>query len=45
MIDIIDIWVEQHRTLDMEDDEVAGLHASMSTAVDVRDKLWRQLNG
>ena len=45
IIDVTDRWVEEHTTLFVEDDEVAALHESMSTAVDVRNKLWRQLNG
>ncbi len=45
MIDIIDAWVEPYKALDIDDDEVVGLHEGMSTAIDVRNKLWRQLNG
>jgi len=45
MIDIVDIWIEGHSPagFDAEDDEVATLFENMSTAVDVRNKLWKQL--
>lgn len=43
MIDIVDVWIEGHRDLDPDDDEVEHLFENMSVAVDVRDKLWEQL--
>ena len=44
LIDIVDVWVEEHRALNPDDDEVEGVYMNMAVAVDVRDKLWRQLN-
>lgn len=46
MIDILDSWAETYRHLavEAEDDEIEGLHDDMSIAMEVRDKLWRQLN-
>jgi hypothetical protein len=46
MIDIMDNWTEDYKLLATEarDDEVKGLHDDMSVAIEVRNKLWRQLN-
>ncbi len=45
MIDIMDNWTETYKHLAADDDEIADLHEDMSIAMDVRNKLWRQLNG
>ncbi len=47
MIDIMDNWTETYRHIEMEDNavDIASLHEDMSIAMDIRDKLWRQLNG
>ncbi len=45
LIDIVDSWTETYKHIEAEDDEVQHLHEDMSTAIDVRNKLWRQLNG
>lgn len=44
MIDIVDVWIEGHRDLDPDDDELVGVYENFAIAIDVRDKLWRQLN-
>jgi hypothetical protein len=46
LVDILDSWAETYRHIatEAEDDEVHGLHEDMSVAMEVRDKLWRQLN-
>ena len=44
MIDIVDIWIEGHRDIDPDDDELNDVYENFAIAVDVRDKLWRQLN-
>jgi len=47
LIDIVDTWIEAYPSIGLEadDDEVEALHHDMSTAMDVRNKLWRQLHG
>jgi hypothetical protein len=49
LIDIVDVWIESHKESaeddDVEDDEIEGLFDNMARAIDVRDKLWRQLSG
>jgi hypothetical protein len=44
MIDIVDVWIEGHRDIDPDDDELADVYENFAVAVDVRNKLWRQLN-
>lgn len=45
MIDIMDNWIETYKHIEAGDDEIPDLHEDMSIAMDVRNKLWRQLNG
>lgn len=47
LIDMVDAWIEAYPDVGVyaDDDEVDQLHRDMSTAMEVRDKLWRQLNG
>ena len=46
LIDIVDSWIEEYPDVgkQAEDDEIESLHNDMSTAMDVRNKLWQQLN-
>jgi hypothetical protein len=46
LVDITDAWIEAYPSIarEADDDEIEGLHNDMSVAIDVRDKLWRQLN-
>lgn len=45
LIDIVDMWIESHKDQHavIEDDEVEAVFENMAIAVDVRNKLWRQL--
>lgn len=44
LIDIVDVWIEGHRDLEPDDDELVGVYENFAIATDVRNKLWRQLN-
>lgn len=47
LIDIIDVWVEEHMDLGNATElfgEVQGVYENMAVAIDVREKLWRQLS-
>ena len=43
LIDIVDSWVESHQSLS-ESEDVEGIFENMAVAIDVREKLWRQLS-
>lgn len=47
LIDIMDNWAESYKHLEMDEaaTDIVTLHEDMSVAIDIRDKLWRQLNG
>lgn len=46
LIDIVDNWVAEYPQVAMgaDDDEIETLHDDMSVAMEVRNKLWQQLN-
>ena len=47
LIDITDSWIAAYPSIaeGADDDEIEALHDDMSTAMGIRDKLWRQLHG
>jgi len=43
LIDIVDAWVEEHQRL-VDADDIEGVYMNMAVAIDVREKLWRQIS-
>lgn len=44
LIDIVDVWIEGHKDIEPADDELEDVYENFAVAVDVRNKLWKQLN-
>lgn len=46
LLDALDVWIDGYKDTAgvAEDEEIQGLYDSMAVAIDVRQRLWKELN-
>lgn len=43
LLDLLDLDVEAHQALHEDEENITTLYHNMSTTIDIREKLWKQM--